>query len=65
MTGKIDIKKFSVELRGCVKKSKIRPEDVKNIWHMDSKSVKKRKRKIVDPLEKDWNNKFDEHWNKY
>lgn len=30
----IDVKQFSSELRGCVKKSKIRPMDIKNIWHM-------------------------------
>lgn len=30
----IDVKKLSSELCGCVKKSKIRPNDVKNIWHM-------------------------------
>ena len=27
-------KQFSSELRGCVKKSKIHPKDIKNIWHM-------------------------------
>ena len=30
----IDVRQFSSELRGCVKKSKIRPNDVKNIWKM-------------------------------
>lgn len=30
----IDVKQFSSELRGCVKKSKIHPMDIKNIWHM-------------------------------
>lgn len=28
----IDLKRFSLELRGCVKKSKIRPEELKKIW---------------------------------
>jgi AbrB family looped-hinge helix DNA binding protein len=28
----IDIKKFSLELRGCVKRSKIEPEKLKRIW---------------------------------
>ncbi len=30
----IDMKQFSSELRGCVKKSKIHPNDVKKIWNM-------------------------------
>jgi len=30
----IDVKKLSSELRGCVKKSKIKPMDIKKIWHM-------------------------------
>ena len=30
----IDVRQFSSELRGCVKKSKIHPNDVKNIWKM-------------------------------
>lgn len=30
----IDVKVFSSELRGCVKKPRIRPEDVKKIWGM-------------------------------
>ncbi|MFA4819778.1 MAG: hypothetical protein WC613_02345 [Candidatus Aenigmatarchaeota archaeon] len=64
MTKKFDTKRFSSELRGCVKKSKIRPKDVKDIWHTNSKRNPK-KREIRDPLEKDWSNKYDERWNKY
>ena len=30
----VDVKKFSDELKGCVKKSMISPKDIKNIWHM-------------------------------
>ncbi len=30
----VDQKKFFSELRGCVKKSKIRPGDIKEIWRM-------------------------------
>ncbi len=30
----INLSKFSEELQGCIKKSKIRPIDIKNIWHM-------------------------------
>ena len=30
----IDVKRFSSELRDCVKESKIHPKDVKNIWRM-------------------------------
>ena len=30
----IDLKKFSSELKGCVKKSKIKPKEVKRIWQM-------------------------------
>lgn len=30
----VEFKKFSSELKGCVKKSKIKPMDIKNIWHM-------------------------------
>ncbi len=29
-----DLKKISADLKGCIKKSKIRPNDIKNIWHM-------------------------------
>lgn len=29
-----DLKKLSAELKGCVKKSKIHPDDIKKIWHM-------------------------------
>lgn len=28
----IDIRKFISELRGCVKKSKIKPKEIKRIW---------------------------------
>jgi len=28
----IDLKKFSLELKGCVKKSKVKPEEIKKIW---------------------------------
>ena len=28
----IDLKRFTLELRGCVKKSKIKPEEIKRIW---------------------------------
>lgn len=28
----LDLKKFSLELRGCVKKSKVKPLEVKRIW---------------------------------
>ena len=60
---KSDLKKFSSELRGCVKKSKIHPNDVKKIWHMDNGKIK-RKKKFRDPIEKDWDNKYDEYWDK-
>ena len=30
----IDRKTFTEEMCGCVKNPKIRPKDVKNIWHM-------------------------------
>ena len=30
----IDVKKLTAELRGCVKKPKVHPRDVKHIWHM-------------------------------
>jgi len=30
----MDLKKFSSELRGCIKKSKIKPLEVKKIWEM-------------------------------
>ncbi len=29
-----DPKQFSSELRGCIKKSKINPRDIKNIWRV-------------------------------
>lgn len=28
----MDMKRFSAELRGCVKKSRIKPEELKRIW---------------------------------
>ena len=30
----VDEKRIFSELRGCVKKSKINPRDIKNIWHI-------------------------------
>lgn len=58
-----DLKRFSSELRSCVKKSKIQPEDVKDIWHTNNKITSRKRRKVRDPLEKDWYNKYDERWN--
>jgi AbrB family looped-hinge helix DNA binding protein len=28
----IDLKRFSAELKGCVKKSRIKPEELKKMW---------------------------------
>lgn len=30
----VNLKRFSSELRGCIKKSKIKPEEIKQIWQM-------------------------------